>query len=236
MDIARHLTDEERADVKAIINKPFIDQEVVYEILSEGGASSNEMFHWAISKRELCHELKVDEPAFTKEELLAICNAEKEEDKRRMFSEIMTSKMKSVLQNEAEIRGGHMRHIEEQPVTLFTLAGGALGELFDREMERVSADILDLNTEAEAVRTITIKVKIKPDKDRGFGYAEMLISSTLGAPKGVGSTMYFGRKNGHATAIEAVSEQRELFDPLGPRPVVELKSKINTKTGEVVNG
>ena len=122
--------------------------------------------------------------------------------------------------------------MNEQPVTLFTLAGGALGELFDREMERVSADILDLNTEAEAVRTITIKVKIKPDKDRGFGYAGMFISSTLGAPKGVGSTMYFGRKNGHATAMEAVSDQKELFDTLGPRPVVEF----NKNTGEVIHG
>ena len=120
----------------------------------------------------------------------------------------------------------------EQPVTLFTLANGALGELFDREMERVSADILDLNTEADAVRTITIKVKIKPDKGRGFGYAEMLISSTLGAPKGVSSTMYFGKKNNRATAVETVPDQKELFDPLGPRPVVEF----NRNTGEVVNG
>jgi len=120
----------------------------------------------------------------------------------------------------------------EQPVTLFTLAEGAAGELFDREMERVCADILDLNTEAEAVRTITIKVKIKPDKDRGFGHVGMFISSTLGAPKSVGSRMYFGRKNGHATAVEDVTDQRELFDPLGPRPVVEF----NRNTGEVVNG
>ena len=51
--------------------------------------------------RPRCHELKVDEPAFTKEELLAICNAEKEEDKRRMFSEIMARKMKCLLPKEA---------------------------------------------------------------------------------------------------------------------------------------
>ena len=118
----------------------------------------------------------------------------------------------------------------EQPVTLFTLAGGALGELFDREMERVSADILDLNTEADAVRTITIKVKIKPDENRGFGSASMFVSSTLGAPKGVASMMFFGRRDGRAVAVENVPAQKELFDPMGPRPVVDFK------TGEVVNG
>jgi len=121
----------------------------------------------------------------------------------------------------------------EQPVTLYTLAGGALGELFDREMERVSADILDLNTEADAVRTITIKVKIKPDENRSFGAVGMFISSTLGAPKGVASMMYFGRKNGRAVAVENVPAQKELFDPLGPRPVVDF---VNRETGEVING
>jgi len=118
----------------------------------------------------------------------------------------------------------------EQPVTLYTLAGGALGELFDREMERVSADILDLNTEADAVRTITIKVKIKPDQNRGFGACGVFISSTLGAPKGVASTMFFGRKSGRAIAVENTPEQKELFDKLGPRPLVDIK------TGELVNG
>jgi O-glycosyl hydrolase len=124
----------------------------------------------------------------------------------------------------------------EQPVTLFTLAGGALGELFDREIERVAADIIDLNTEADAARTITIKVKIKPDKDRGFGAVDMFVSSTLGQPKGVASMMYFGRKNGRAVAVENVPAQKELFDSMGPRPVVEFKQAVNKETGEVING
>ena len=118
----------------------------------------------------------------------------------------------------------------EQPVTLYTLAGGAAGELFDREIERVTADILDLNTEADAVRTITIKVKIKPDQNRGFGACGIFVSSTLGAPKGVASTMFFGRQGGRAVAVGNVPDQKELFDKLGPRPVVDIK------TGEVVNG
>jgi len=124
----------------------------------------------------------------------------------------------------------------EQPVTLYTLSGGAAGELFDREMERVTADILDLNTEADAVRTITIKVKIKPDVNRNFGTCGIFVSSTLGAPKSVASTMFFGRKGDRAVAVENVPAQKELFDTLGTRPVVDFKKHIDEETGEVING
>ena len=117
----------------------------------------------------------------------------------------------------------------EAPVAIHTIAGGAIVELFDRELERVTNDILDLNAEAEAVRTITIKIKIKPDKERNFGMVEATVDSVMGKAKGVGSMMYFGKKGGRAVAMQN-ENQRELFDQAGPRPV------INFNTGEVTNG
>ena len=119
----------------------------------------------------------------------------------------------------------------EQPVTIFTIGNGVLGELFDRELERVVTDILDLNSEAEATRSITVKVTIAPDKNRGFGIARIDVSSTLGKPKPAGATMYFGRKNGKIIAVENTPLQSEMFDKLGPRPVADF----NQKTGEVTN-
>lgn len=119
----------------------------------------------------------------------------------------------------------------EQPVTISTIGNGVLHELFDRELERVVADILDLNSEAEAKRTITIKVSIFPDENRGFGSVDLEVSSTLGKPKPAGSLMYFGRKNGQIIAVENTPQQSEMFDKLGPRPVVDF----NKQTGEVSN-
>jgi hypothetical protein len=119
----------------------------------------------------------------------------------------------------------------EQSVTLITIGNGVLIELFDRELERVVADILDLNSEAEAKRTITIKVHILPDKDRGFGSVGLEVASALGKPKPAGSLMYFGRKNGKVIAVENIPQQSEMFDKLGPRPVVEF----NKQTGEISN-
>jgi hypothetical protein len=115
----------------------------------------------------------------------------------------------------------------EQPVTLYTIGNGVLGELFDRELERVVADILDLNSEAEAKRSISIKVNIAPDANRNFGMVGIEVASTLGKPKPVGTQMFFGRKNGKIIAVENVPQQSELFDKLGPRPVVDFK------TGEI---
>ena len=96
---AMHLTDDERADLRELINKPDIDGEVVLELVSE--VSVNELAHWCLCKKEACHKLKVDEPPFTKDELRTICNAGKEGAKRQKFSEIMARKMNAVLREGA---------------------------------------------------------------------------------------------------------------------------------------
>ena len=116
---------------------------------------------------------------------------------------------------------------QEEPVTLHTIAGGAAAELFDRELERIVADILDLNTEACAIREIDIKVKIKPDENRNFGAVAITVTSKTGAPKGVGTMLFFGKRNGMPVAVENNPQQPKLFDQLGPRPVVDFE------TGEV---
>ncbi len=117
----------------------------------------------------------------------------------------------------------------ETPVTINTIGNGVLVELFDRELERIVLDILDLNSVATAVRTITVKVHIKPDENRGFGQTGIVVSSSLGKPKPVGSTMFFGKKNGRIIAVENAPQQSEMFDRLGPRSLVEF----NQKTGEI---
>jgi len=118
----------------------------------------------------------------------------------------------------------------EQPVTIFTIGNGVLAELFDRELEKVVEDVLDLNSIATAPRSITIKVMVKPDENRNFGHVGITVASSIGKPKPVGSTMYFGRKNGKIIAVENMA-QAEMFDKLGPRKVAEF----NPKTGEIAN-
>lgn len=123
-----------------------------------------------------------------------------------------------------------MATTEEQPITLLTMAGGAVEELFERELERVTIDILDLNTEATAMRTISVQIKIKPDENRNFGVVGVTVDSKIGATKAIGAMFSFGKRGGRAIAVEHNPAQQQLFEPLGPRNVV------NIQTGEVKDG
>ena len=118
----------------------------------------------------------------------------------------------------------------EEPVTIMTIAGGAVIELFDRELEKVTADILDLNSKATAKRIITITVEVSPEEDRNKAEVSVTVASRLGQPKAVGTLIFLGKRAGKAIAVENVASQKPLFDQLGPRPVV-----IMHETGEVKN-
>lgn len=120
---------------------------------------------------------------------------------------------------------------EEQAVTLTTMAGGAVEELFERELERVNNDILDLNTEATAVRSISILVKIKPDENRNFAMVGVSVDSKIGSTKPIGTMFSFGKRGGRAIAVEHNPAQKQMFDQVGPRATV-----VNIQTGEMKDG
>lgn len=118
--------------------------------------------------------------------------------------------------------------MDEEKITLQTMASGAVEELFERELDRITADILDLNTEATAVREISIKIKVKPDENRNFGSVAITVDSKIGSTKSVGSVFSFGRKGNRAVAAEFEPSQKPMFSQVGPRPVIDMK------TGEVI--
>jgi len=57
---------------------------------------------------------------------------------------------------------------KDEKVSLKNLAKGAAIERFDLELKKIITNILDVNTDADAVREITLKVKLKPSEDRDF--------------------------------------------------------------------
>jgi len=117
--------------------------------------------------------------------------------------------------------------MEEQPVVLSTLAGGAAVELFDEELAKVVANVLDLNTEAETVREINLKVKIAPDDSRRMAAVTVQVTSKTGAIRAAGTQFWFGKRGGRCFAVEANPQQGQLFDkPAKP-------TEVNFQTGEV---
>jgi hypothetical protein len=104
--------------------------------------------------------------------------------------------------------------MEPQAVTLLSLAGGALVELFDAELQTVLRNIDDPNTDPAAARVITIKVQIKPDEDRQLGSVTCGVASKLSAVKNVRTVIYMtGKRAGKYVAVENNPVQLTLEAP-----------------------
>lgn len=97
-------------------------------------------------------------------------------------------------------------------VSLETLAGGAVPERFDRELERVLKNIADPNTDAQAVREISVKVRIKPAADRESAVVRLDVASKVAPAKPVATPIHFGtdRTTGKLVAIGYDPRQPEL--------------------------
>lgn len=100
---------------------------------------------------------------------------------------------------------------EQKFVSLATLADGALGELFDAELQRVLQNVADPNTDPEQIRTITLTVKVKPNEEREIGDVTVSAASKLAALKKVKTVIYMGRQAGKLVAVESNPKQQGLF-------------------------
>jgi hypothetical protein len=100
--------------------------------------------------------------------------------------------------------------MENETVTLDTLKAGGVIQLFDEELAKVLANIMDPNTEPEAVREVTLKVKIKPDRDRATASVQIIPSAKLAPAVALGTRMFFGKKGGQFLAWEHDPQQLQL--------------------------
>lgn len=102
-----------------------------------------------------------------------------------------------------------------QGVTLDNIGGGALAELFNRELATVLANIADPNTNEKAKRSIVITVALKP-KGRDQADVELTCVAKLAPVAKVDTTVFMGRSNGKLVAVENDPRQSNLFDPPVP--------------------
>jgi hypothetical protein len=91
--------------------------------------------------------------------------------------------------------------------SLDNLKGGAAIQLFNEELDKVLANIMDPNTEAEVGREVVLKVKIKPDKDRSTAAVTIIPSSKLAPTVSVPTRFFLGKKGTQMLAYEHDPEQ-----------------------------
>ncbi len=97
---------------------------------------------------------------------------------------------------------------EQEFLSLSNLAGAE--ELFNQELEKVLADILDPNKKADAVRSVTLTYTIKPNEERDTAATEIKASSKLAARTAHKSRLYVGHDGKKAVAAQDDPRQRNL--------------------------
>lgn len=97
-------------------------------------------------------------------------------------------------------------------VTLDSIAGGALPELFEAELARILSNINDPNTDIATKRVMTIQVKFKSNRDRDVADVELTCSSKLAGIMTVSTQLFMGRHKGRLVAVESDPRQTKLFD------------------------
>lgn len=94
------------------------------------------------------------------------------------------------------------------------IASGAIAEMAQKEMHRVLANILDLNTHPDKPREMTIKVKFKPNNNRQGIALEAAVTSKLLPNNAVSTQMAIGmdKTTGEIKARELLPQVEGQFD------------------------
>jgi hypothetical protein len=98
--------------------------------------------------------------------------------------------------------------------TLNNAACGQAPGLFERELQRVLANIADDNMSATAVRTITLEFKFRPENDRVAIVTTVNAKSKLAEASGAAGLMYAVNDDGELKASNVNPKQYTLADQL----------------------
>jgi hypothetical protein len=119
----------------------------------------------------------------------------------------------------------------EQVVRLETIACGAAAERFNEELEKVLANIADINTDPEKSRAITLTITFQPNKMREQATVVVASVAKLAPVKPADSVVYFGKNRGRRIAVEFDPRQGSFFDQKRPT-VVPLRGDIAEEGGK----
>jgi len=114
--------------------------------------------------------------------------------------------------------------MSEDLLTLANMAGGAVLERFNIEMQKVITNIADPNTDPKKKRSVTIKVTVSPNEQRNMAVLDIETKPTLVPAMPVNTSIVIDRdKKGNVVAAELLSNH----------PVQRM---IDVETGEIVDG
>ena len=84
------------------------------------------------------------------------------------------------------------------------IGNGALQEVFDYELEKVLANIKDINTESKTARKLTIEITLNPNDKRSIADIKFKVKHTEAPTNGFASTILIGDKIKGKTEVEEI--------------------------------
>lgn len=89
-----------------------------------------------------------------------------------------------------------------QNVNIANIAGGALVERADIEIQRVYNNILDLNTDAKKKRKVVITLEFKPDEERDITDVSFNVKSVIAPTRPIVTRVAIEKDGNHVVAEE----------------------------------
>jgi len=116
-------------------------------------------------------------------------------------------------------RSGKVKQPEEVvPIDLTTVNDGAMMEGFGIELQKVLANIADINTPATATRSVTLTLILKPHSDRVVIESEVKCSSKIADIETHKAKIYLGMtEKRDLIAFASDPRQMILFTPPSPK-------------------
>lgn len=127
---------------------------------------------------------------------------------------------------------------------LETFANGALSEQLNRELESVTRNIQDPNTDAKKVRKITVVMTIKPNDQRNFSTVGIETKSALAPTLGAVTALSMGKdiRTGKVEAVEIGNQipgqmsMGEVAPEVQPQTAEIDGQAVDVSTGEIIGG
>lgn len=120
-----------------------------------------------------------------------------------------------------------------QHLNMEEFANGAFTAQINRELEKVTQNIQDPNTDATAKRRITVVIEFKPNEARNFVTTGVQAKSTLAPALGAVTALNMG-KNLKTGEVEAVEIGNQLPGQMAIEEVIEeMERKVDPSTGEI---
>ena len=107
--------------------------------------------------------------------------------------------------------------MEQGNVNLGNICGGAVEEVFQKELAGVLENIGDVNTAPEAKRKMTLEFNFEPFPDRSGAKVTFSCKSKVVPVESVSGTMFLQRRGTAMVAVPHDPKQARLFQPQIPR-------------------